>query len=177
MQGWLAERWWRQATPGGASSRQRVAVPSHSPFTAMPLPNALSFPLADDGHLFVSSLYLSATINASTLVQPSMQAVTGDAFRVPSHFCLEQGQSTQGVVFTNHNSLFQAKGSTSLDKFVDITLGDKEKHAARHMMNLALLCVDVTFRRPSMAQIVQELEGIQRDSGSSVRKKPLTKIN
>ncbi|KAJ1409203.1 Serine-threonine/tyrosine-protein kinase, catalytic domain [Sesbania bispinosa] len=63
----------------------------------------------------------------------------------------------------DENLVFQAKGSTSLDKFVDITLGDQEKHAARQMMNLALLCVDVTFRRPSMAQIVQELERIQRD--------------
>ncbi|KAJ1403247.1 hypothetical protein SESBI_27395 [Sesbania bispinosa] len=98
MQGWLAERWWRKATPGGASSPPRVVVPSRSHFTAVPLPNTLSFPLPDEGHLFVSSMYLSATISASTLVQPSMQDVTGDAFRVPSYFCLEQGQSTQDVI-------------------------------------------------------------------------------
>ncbi|XP_061376688.1 probable leucine-rich repeat receptor-like protein kinase At5g49770 [Gastrolobium bilobum] len=61
------------------------------------------------------------------------------------------------------NLVFQAKNSNGLDKFVDITLGDHERHAARRMMKLALLCVDVTFRRPSMAQIVQELERIQRE--------------
>ncbi|KAJ1387242.1 P-type ATPase, A domain superfamily [Sesbania bispinosa] len=33
---------------GQASSRQRVVVPSHSPFMAVPMPNALPFPLADE---------------------------------------------------------------------------------------------------------------------------------
>ncbi|RDX77136.1 putative serine/threonine-protein kinase PBL28, partial [Mucuna pruriens] len=63
----------------------------------------------------------------------------------------------------NENIVFQAKNSVDMDKFVDITLVEQEKHAARRMMKLALLCVDVTYRRPSMAQIVQELERIQRE--------------
>jgi hypothetical protein len=57
----------------------------------------------------------------------------------------------------------KVKNSNVLDKFIDITLGEQEKVAARRMMKLALICVDVTYRRPSMAHIVQELERIQRD--------------
>ncbi|KAG4384657.1 hypothetical protein AAZX31_13G307800 [Glycine max] len=63
----------------------------------------------------------------------------------------------------DENIVFQAKNSVDLDKFVDITLGEQEKHGARRVMKLALLCVDVTSRRPSMAQIVHELEQIQRE--------------
>ncbi|TKY48523.1 Proline-rich receptor protein kinase PERK3 [Spatholobus suberectus] len=63
----------------------------------------------------------------------------------------------------DENIVFRAKNSVDLDNFVDITLGDQEKHVARRMMKLAMLCVDVTSRRPSMAQIVQELERIQRE--------------
>ncbi|XP_045805026.1 probable serine/threonine-protein kinase PBL28 isoform X1 [Trifolium pratense] len=63
----------------------------------------------------------------------------------------------------DENLVFQAKNSNVLDKFIDITLGEEEKIAARRMMKLALICVDVTNRRPSMAHIVQELERIQRD--------------
>ncbi|KAG4968466.1 hypothetical protein JHK87_034117 [Glycine soja] len=63
----------------------------------------------------------------------------------------------------DENIVFKAKNSVDLDNFVDITLGEQEKHGARRMMKLALLCVDVTSRRPSMAQIVQELEQIQRE--------------
>ncbi|KAL2332040.1 hypothetical protein Fmac_019621 [Flemingia macrophylla] len=63
----------------------------------------------------------------------------------------------------DENIVFQAKNSVDLDKLVDITLGEEEKHGARGMMKLALLCVDVSCRRPSMAQIVQELERIQRE--------------
>jgi len=57
----------------------------------------------------------------------------------------------------------KARNSADLDKFVDITLGHQEKHGARQILMLALLCVDVTSRRPSMAQIVLELERIQRE--------------
>lgn len=64
---------------------------------------------------------------------------------------------------THPNFVLKAKDSNAMDKFVDMTLGDHEKLAARSMMKLALLCVDVTFRRPSMGQIVQELELIQRE--------------
>ncbi|XP_027343381.1 probable serine/threonine-protein kinase PBL28 [Abrus precatorius] len=61
------------------------------------------------------------------------------------------------------NLVFQAKNSIELDNFVDVTLGDQEKHVATRMIKLALLCLDVTSRRPSMAQIVHELERIQRE--------------
>lgn len=57
----------------------------------------------------------------------------------------------------------KAKYSSDLEKFIDKALGEQEKHGARRIMKLALLCVDVILRRPSMAHIVQELERIQRD--------------
>lgn len=63
----------------------------------------------------------------------------------------------------DENIVFKAKNSVELDNFVDITLGEQGKHGARLMMKLALLCVDASTRRPSMAQIVQELERIQRE--------------
>ncbi|CAL0332286.1 unnamed protein product [Lupinus luteus] len=61
--------------------------------------------------------------------------------------------------------VFQAKKhNNGVDNFVDMTLGEHEKcNGARNMMKLALLCVDVSYRRPSMRQIVQELEHIQRE--------------
>ncbi|XP_058753334.1 probable serine/threonine-protein kinase PBL28 [Vicia villosa] len=63
----------------------------------------------------------------------------------------------------DENIIFQAKYSSVMDEFIDITLGEEERVAARRMMKLALLCVDAILRRPSMAHIVQELERIQRD--------------
>ncbi|XP_004487114.1 probable serine/threonine-protein kinase PBL28 isoform X2 [Cicer arietinum] len=63
----------------------------------------------------------------------------------------------------DENLVFQAKNRSGLDKFVDTTLGEQEKNGGRRMMKLALVCVDVIHRRPSMAHIVQELERIQRD--------------
>lgn len=61
--------------------------------------------------------------------------------------------------------VFEAKYSSDLEKFIDKALGEQEKHGARRIVKLALLCVDVILRRPSMAHIVQELERIQRDIG------------
>ncbi|CAJ1955963.1 unnamed protein product [Sphenostylis stenocarpa] len=69
----------------------------------------------------------------------------------------------QNMLHPDGNIVLQAKNSVDLDKFVDITLGDQEKHGARRILMLALVCVDVAFRRPSMAQIVLELERIQRE--------------
>jgi len=57
----------------------------------------------------------------------------------------------------------KAKNRVDLDKFVDMTLGYREKHGARRILMLALQCVDATSRRPSMAQIVLQLEQIQRE--------------
>ncbi|KAI4334404.1 hypothetical protein L6164_019102 [Bauhinia variegata] len=63
---------------------------------------------------------------------------------------------------SEENLVFQAKNCKDLDKFLDITLGDHEKLAAMKMMELALLCLEVNFRRPSMRQIVDQLERIQQ---------------
>ena len=72
---------------------------------------------------------------------------------------------THHLELTNPNVVLKAKKSDGLDKFIDITLGDHEKHAARRIMRLAWLCMDMSFRRPSMGQVVQELERIQREIG------------
>ncbi|KAL1298614.1 probable serine/threonine-protein kinase PBL28 isoform X1 [Arachis ipaensis] len=65
------------------------------------------------------------------------------------------------------NLVFQAKAkakdSDGLEKLVDVTLGEHEKDGARRMVRLALLCISKSYRRPSMGQIVQELERIQRE--------------
>ncbi|OIW09141.1 hypothetical protein TanjilG_11279 [Lupinus angustifolius] len=66
---------------------------------------------------------------------------------------------------TYETLVFQAKHNNDVDNFVDMRLGEHEKcnNGATNMMKLALLCVDLSYRRPSMRQIVQELEHIQRE--------------
>lgn len=56
---------------------------------------------------------------------------------------------------------WKAKDSNNLVDFVDITLGDKSMHGAEQVVELALQCVDISPRRPSMKSIVEELERIQ----------------
>lgn len=46
---------------------------------------------------------------------------------------------------------------------MDVTLGSHEIQAARKVMKLAIQCLGVSFTRPSMAQIVQQLERIQTE--------------
>ncbi|XVF05677.1 hypothetical protein REPUB_Repub05bG0193000 [Reevesia pubescens] len=55
----------------------------------------------------------------------------------------------------------QAKDDYNLVSFVDKTLGDKSMNGAKQVVELALQCVDVSPRRPSMNNIVEELERIQ----------------
>lgn len=55
----------------------------------------------------------------------------------------------------------KVKRSCDLGKYVDKTLGEQTVGAATEMMELALQCVDVSSRRPSMRQIAGALEGIQ----------------
>ncbi|XP_014497488.1 probable serine/threonine-protein kinase PBL28 isoform X1 [Vigna radiata var. radiata] len=69
----------------------------------------------------------------------------------------------KNMLHPDENIAFQVKNSVDLDRVVDMTLGYKEKHGARRILMLALQCVDATCRRPSMAQIVLELERIQRE--------------
>ncbi|MED6218510.1 hypothetical protein PIB30_027303 [Stylosanthes scabra] len=73
----------------------------------------------------------------------------------------------KNMSMAEENLVFQAKAkakdSEGLEKFIDITLGEHEKHGARRMMRLALLCIGMSYTRPSMGQIVQELERIQRE--------------
>ncbi|KAH9700650.1 protein kinase domain-containing protein [Citrus sinensis] len=62
---------------------------------------------------------------------------------------------------SDQNLILQAKRSCDLGKYVDKTLGEQTVGAATEMMELALQCVDVSSRRPSMRQIAGALEGIQ----------------
>ncbi|KAF7805586.1 putative serine/threonine-protein kinase PBL28 isoform X1 [Senna tora] len=64
--------------------------------------------------------------------------------------------------------LYTLSGTSSneLEEFVDVTLGSHEKGAARKVMKLALLCLGGSVRRPSMDQIVGELERIQSEFGA-----------
>ncbi|POO01253.1 Tyrosine-protein kinase [Trema orientale] len=57
--------------------------------------------------------------------------------------------------------VFQAKHSEEFYEFVDKSLGGQAMHAAKQMMELALMCLDASERRPSMKFIVEELERIQ----------------
>lgn len=55
----------------------------------------------------------------------------------------------------------KAKNLQSLDNFVDKTVGDQSQHAVKQMMELALICVDIGVRRPTMENVVKELERIE----------------
>lgn len=80
-------------------------------------------------------------------------------------FLLEliSGREAHGRNHSNsdQNLILQVKRSCDLGKYVDKTLGEQTVGAATEMMELALQCVDVSSRRPSMRQIAGELEGIQ----------------
>ncbi|KAK6936044.1 Serine-threonine/tyrosine-protein kinase, catalytic domain, partial [Dillenia turbinata] len=58
------------------------------------------------------------------------------------------------------NLVFQAKETKHIGSFIDRTLGDRSKHAAEQMMELALQCVDTGTTRPTMRGVVEELEQI-----------------
>ncbi|XVF68587.1 hypothetical protein PTKIN_Ptkin11bG0014100 [Pterospermum kingtungense] len=68
--------------------------------------------------------------------------------------CRDQSNSEPTLVM-------QVKDSNNLVDFVDKTLGDKAMHGAEQVVELALQCVDISPRRPSMKSIVEELERIQ----------------
>ncbi|XP_028808045.1 probable serine/threonine-protein kinase PBL28 isoform X2 [Neltuma alba] len=65
------------------------------------------------------------------------------------------------------NLVFQVNNSHGvLEEFVDATLGGHEKQAAKKVMKLATMCLNESTTRPSMAQIVREVEQIQREFSS-----------
>ncbi|KAJ7980991.1 Pkinase_Tyr domain-containing protein [Quillaja saponaria] len=86
-------------------------------------------------------------------------------------FMLEliSGHAAKGRNQSNleENLVLQVKNSSNLDKFVEkLTLADHTLHSARQVMGLALLCLDMSYSRPSMRRIVQVLEMIQeRETG------------
>ncbi|XP_048444703.1 probable serine/threonine-protein kinase PBL28 isoform X3 [Pyrus x bretschneideri] len=65
------------------------------------------------------------------------------------------------------NLILQAKDCKDLGRFVDKTLGDKSWQTAKQMMELALMCVDGSERRPQMQIVVEVLERIHRGRESS----------
>lgn len=58
--------------------------------------------------------------------------------------------------------ILKAKGIDDLDEFADKALGDEPRDAVKEMMQLALACVDISARRPTMKKVVEELERIQQ---------------
>ncbi|KAK0606482.1 hypothetical protein LWI29_038242 [Acer saccharum] len=80
-------------------------------------------------------------------------------------FLLEliSGQDSHGrnQLNSDQNLVLQAKRGSSLDDYIDKTLGDQTGDAAREMMELALQCIDISRRRPSTRRIVEVLERIQ----------------
>ncbi|GKV01204.1 hypothetical protein SLEP1_g13775 [Rubroshorea leprosula] len=59
------------------------------------------------------------------------------------------------------NLVLQAKECSDVISFVDQTLGDDCIRAAKQIMKLALQCINMSLRRPSMRNVVKELERIQ----------------
>ncbi|XP_058101776.1 probable leucine-rich repeat receptor-like protein kinase At5g49770 isoform X2 [Magnolia sinica] len=56
------------------------------------------------------------------------------------------------------NLVERAKSTRDLDSFVDKTLGENGMEALRQMMELAMRCLETSKRRPTMNQMVRELE-------------------
>ncbi|KAJ4726029.1 hypothetical protein OWV82_004806 [Melia azedarach] len=81
-------------------------------------------------------------------------------------FLLEliSGREANGRYLSNSdpNLVLQAKTSSYLDNYIDKTLGEQTDDAGKEMMVLALQCVDISPRRPSMRHMVEELERIQQ---------------
>ncbi|XP_031247353.1 probable serine/threonine-protein kinase PBL28 isoform X1 [Pistacia vera] len=69
----------------------------------------------------------------------------------------------------DQNLVLQAKRSSDVGDYVDKTIGNQTVDTAKEMIELALQCVDVSERRPSMRHIVMELEGIQEREISGLR--------
>ncbi|RXI04573.1 hypothetical protein DVH24_038847 [Malus domestica] len=65
------------------------------------------------------------------------------------------------------NLILQVKDCKDLDRFVDETLGGMSRQTAKQMMELALMCVDGSERRPQMQIVVEELERIRRGRESN----------
>ncbi|KAJ9698128.1 hypothetical protein PVL29_007293 [Vitis rotundifolia] len=62
---------------------------------------------------------------------------------------------------SQQNLVLHAKCINDLNNFADKTLGDHTMDAVKEMMELALACVDISVRRPTMKKVVEELERIQ----------------
>ncbi|XP_015581542.1 probable serine/threonine-protein kinase PBL28 isoform X1 [Ricinus communis] len=79
-------------------------------------------------------------------------------------FLLEliSGHEARGryMSISGHN-LIQESRECNLENFIDRTLGERTIQAAKPLMELALQCIDVSMKRPSMTRIVQEIEQIQ----------------
>ncbi|KAI5666250.1 hypothetical protein M9H77_16103 [Catharanthus roseus] len=61
------------------------------------------------------------------------------------------------------NLVLQAKDLGKFEDFVDKTIRKHSMETMREMLDLALLCVDGSVNRPSMENVVEELERIQRE--------------
>ncbi|XP_028109518.1 probable serine/threonine-protein kinase PBL28 isoform X2 [Camellia sinensis] len=75
---------------------------------------------------------------------------------ISGRYALGRNQSNM-----QENLVLQAKGIHDLNDFVDKTVRDHTMHAVKQTMDLALLCIDMSIRRPAMKSVVEELERIQ----------------
>ncbi|XP_050214854.1 probable serine/threonine-protein kinase PBL28 [Mercurialis annua] len=79
-------------------------------------------------------------------------------------FVLEliSGRNAHGkyMFISGHNLVNEAR-ECNLENFIDKTLGERKTEAARQLMEVALQCIDIGRKRPSMTRIVEEIEQIQ----------------
>ncbi|KAL5565667.1 hypothetical protein UlMin_028831 [Ulmus minor] len=61
----------------------------------------------------------------------------------------------------DENLVLQGKDNKNFDQFVDKSLKGQAMHAAKRMMELALICVATSIRRPPMKYVVEVLERVQ----------------
>ena len=96
-------------------------------------------------------------------VEPSSQQNL--VLQVCEFYCLQWLISLK-YLYSVCNRLFpslilKAKCINDLNNFMDKTLGAQAMNAVKEMMELALACVDISVRRPTMKNVVEELEGTQ----------------
>ncbi|EXB74651.1 Proline-rich receptor-like protein kinase PERK8 [Morus notabilis] len=72
-----------------------------------------------------------------------------------------RGANVRNRSNSGENLVLQAKQTEDFEEFVDKSLGRQATGAAKQMMELALMCIDGSARRPPVKFVVEELERIQ----------------
>ncbi|KAJ0021622.1 hypothetical protein Pint_32173 [Pistacia integerrima] len=139
-------------------------------FTAKISDYGLSKLLIEDPHVGSSSAidcFLDPELNRSNHFSAGSDVYSFGVFLLEltsGHEANSRNQSN-----ADQNLVLQAKRSSDVGDYVDKTIGNQTVDTAKEMIELALQCVDVSERRPSMRHIVMELEGIQEREISGLR--------